>query len=229
MHRVIFVLVMVGVFAGFAFANSTVSLTFSGLLPNEQVLGYYSGGFGSLGSGPGADYGISFSPNATIFSGAHGNVLTANGTLVMNVGTEFARGFRIAYAALTPATVNVWSGFDGSGVLLASLILSPRGWCHTLGCAWATSATGFYGTAASVTFSGTTNEFGIGDIELGIRHRVTVLPSGAALSRTETLATPEPSAFNLFALGIAAWLLTQLWRRKPAAVMARTAGVYLRQ
>jgi hypothetical protein len=38
-------------------------LNFGGLQNNEEVLNYYNGGAGSLGSGPGANYGITFTPS----------------------------------------------------------------------------------------------------------------------------------------------------------------------
>jgi hypothetical protein len=40
-------------------------LTFEGLKNFEQVENYYNGGNGSLGSGPGPDYGITFSLTAS--------------------------------------------------------------------------------------------------------------------------------------------------------------------
>lgn len=39
------------------------TLDFGGLQDTEQVLSYYDGGFGSLGSGPGPDFGITFTPS----------------------------------------------------------------------------------------------------------------------------------------------------------------------
>jgi len=42
----------------------TVVLTFEGFGDQEEIRDYYNGGVGSLGSGPGPSYGISFSSNA---------------------------------------------------------------------------------------------------------------------------------------------------------------------
>jgi hypothetical protein len=47
-----------------AFAQSTVTLTFEGLGNFEPVSQFYNGGTGGNGSGPGTNYGISFSPNS---------------------------------------------------------------------------------------------------------------------------------------------------------------------
>jgi hypothetical protein len=213
-----------------AFANTAVSFTFSGLSSGEQVLGYYDGGLGSFGSGAGLNYGISFSPNATIFSGAHGNLLTGNGTIVMNVGPEFANSVKLRYAALSPETVNVWNGFDGTGILLATMTLMPSGWCHTLNCAWSRGAEGFSGTAASVTFSGTSGQFGIGAMTLGARYVGHSNSSVAAMGRAYAVVTPEPSALALLATGFAGLLLLQLSRTKSRYAFQRpTPQSYLPQ
>ena len=42
---------------------SNFVLTFNGLQNREEVLNYYDGGTGSLGSGPGTNYGITFTPS----------------------------------------------------------------------------------------------------------------------------------------------------------------------
>ncbi len=39
-------------------------LTFEGFQQNEEILSYYNGGHGSLGSGPGPNYGITFGTSA---------------------------------------------------------------------------------------------------------------------------------------------------------------------
>ncbi len=44
--------------------GQTVVLDFEGLGDIEQVLDFYDGGFGSLGSGPGPDFDITFGPDA---------------------------------------------------------------------------------------------------------------------------------------------------------------------
>jgi hypothetical protein len=50
---------------GMASSRAAVStLTFEGLMDGEDVLDYYSGGYGGYGSGPGPDHGVIFSSNA---------------------------------------------------------------------------------------------------------------------------------------------------------------------
>ena len=49
---------------------SVFTLNFSGLQNNEEVLSYYNGGTGSLGSGPGPSYGITFSPSFVAIASA---------------------------------------------------------------------------------------------------------------------------------------------------------------
>src|SRR2546421_12229159 len=93
---------------------SVVTLTFEGLKDQEQILDYYNGGTGGAGSGPGTNYGISFSPDslALISSSAGGSgnfnnspsgdtiafFLNGSGDL-MNVAAGFNTGFSFFYAA----------------------------------------------------------------------------------------------------------------------------------
>ena len=90
-----------------AFAQSTVTLTFEGLGNFEPVSQFYNGGTGGNGSGPGTNYGISFSPNSLALidsdAGGSGNfggepspdtvLFFTSGTAVMNVPAGFATGF----------------------------------------------------------------------------------------------------------------------------------------
>jgi hypothetical protein len=202
-------------------ANTAVSFNFSGLSTGEQVLGYFAGGAGSLGSGPGPNYGITFSPNATIISGRAGNLLTANGTMVMNVGTEFATSFKLGYVTLTPEVVSVWSGYNGSGFLLATMTLMPNSWCHSLsGCGWAHAGEGFSGAAASVTFSGAGGQFGIGSIKLGTPYWSNPPAPATAMTGMQTVVTPEPSPLLLVGTGFAGLSLVQRYGKKRGIVIA---------
>lgn len=211
-----------------AVANPAVTFTFSALSSNEQVLNYFGGEYGSLGSGPGPNYGISFSPNSEIVRGTKNNLLTSNGTIVMNVHTEFANSFKLGYVTLAPEVVNVWSGYDGSGYLLATMTLLPNSWCHGVTqCSWAHAGEPFPGIAASVTFSGAGNQFGVGSVKLGTYYWSK--PTGT-VHAMNSLATPEPSSLVLLPTGLAGLLWIYLRRKKSTAcAFAVSRQTYLSQ
>jgi hypothetical protein len=175
-----------------AHANaSTVVLNFAGLDGNSQeaVENFYNGRTGSLGSSGGTNYGISFGSNAIVCSdqppcnageipgGAGANALffLVGSDDLMNVAAGFTTGFSFYYTAINnPGTVNVYSGLNDTGTLLAtvSLPLTPDG-TDTPGCSgqpfcpFYPVGVSFAGTAQSVDFTGSTNDIGFADITLG--------------------------------------------------------------
>jgi hypothetical protein len=187
-------------------------LTFEELQNTEHVNAFYNGGTGSLGSGPGTNFGIQFS-NAVAFidsdAGGTGNFggepspstaitfLGASAT-TMNVAAGFDTGFSFFYSAIAaPGVVRVWSDLDGTGTLLVELdlALTPFG--------GAPDPTGvfspflpfgvtFDGIAQSVDFSGSSNQIGFDNITLGSER-----PIGA------DQAVPEPGSLLLLAAGLA--------------------------
>lgn len=197
-----------------------VTLTFEGLQDLEPVNNYYAGGLGGSGSGPGPNYGITFtSDSLAIISGAFGGTgnfsgsptmptilffLTGAGD-IMNVAGGFDTGFSFYYSAVVyPGTVTVYDGLNGTGNVLATLNLpvTPSGGAPecTYGayCPWFPVGVTFSGTAYSVNFSGTANYIGFDNITLG--------------SDIPTPGIPEPGTLALFGSGVIG--LGGLLRRK---------------
>lgn len=130
------------------------TLDFGGLQDTEQVLSYYDGGFGSLGSGPGPDFGITFTPSfiAIMAVPPYGpnRVGELNGSsATMDVEGGFMNVLSFYYQASdNSGLVTIWSGLDGTGSMLASIPL-------TAAFGWTPAGASFSGTAMSVVFSGT--------------------------------------------------------------------------
>ncbi len=175
-----------------AFAAVEV-LNFAGLngAAEEGPANFYNGGTGSLGSSGGTNYGISFGNDTITCNGQPGGTcntaqipggpganivffLTGSGD-IMNVAGGFTTGFSFYYSAVNnPGSVNVWSGLNGTGTLLATLNLSlttnGAGDPDCFGanfCPFSTAGVTFAGTAESVDFTGTQNQIAFADITLG--------------------------------------------------------------
>ncbi|MGD0390130.1 MAG: PEP-CTERM sorting domain-containing protein [Tepidisphaeraceae bacterium] len=165
------------------------TLTFEGLQNLEPIENYYNGGLGGFGSGPGPNYGISFGSDALAIiqdsAGGSGNFannpsgvttaffLTGPGD-VMNVPAGFNTGFSFYYSSISlPGEVDVYSGQNDTGTLLASLTLpvtpeitpAPDGGLEYFD-NWAAIGVSFSGTAESVDFTGTANEIGFDNVTL---------------------------------------------------------------
>jgi hypothetical protein len=204
----------------------TIVLNFAGLNGNaeEQVQNYYNGGTGSLGSGPGTNYGISFGSDALACSGQPGGrcnsamipggpganllfFLSGSGD-IMNKASGFTTGFSFFYASpFYAGTVDVYSGLDGTGTLLASISLpttanSGSGCYGTNFCPYVPIGVTFSGTAESVNFTGTANEIAFADITLG--------------SATAGGGAPEPGTWALLGAGLLALGLASGIRRRRA-------------
>ncbi len=194
-------------------AAAPIVLTFEGLTNAEGVAEFYNGGTGSLGSGGGFNHGIRFT-NAIAFidsdAGGTGNFgeepspSTAitfldpqAASAVLNVAAGFDTGFSFFYTAVgSPGSITVWDGLDGTGNILATLILllTPyNGAPDPTGVVSPFVAVGvaFDGSARSVDFSGTANQIGFDDITIG-----SVTPGADR-------AVPVPSSLVLLAAGIA--------------------------
>jgi hypothetical protein len=175
--------------------GSPISLDFS--LPSlpsgggngyEQILNYYNGGTDQYGD-TGPNYGISFG-SAALALGQYplapgsntgdepggGNALfflNSGSSAIMNVAGGFTTGFSFYYCAYLPGTINVYSGVNDTGTLLASLTLPAVGVQTTIGEpyfgreGWTPIGVSFSGTAESVDFGGTANEITFADVTFG--------------------------------------------------------------
>ena len=185
--------------AGAASAG-VITLTFEGLQNNEPINNYYDGGMGGFGSGPGPNYGITFGSNSLALieasAGGGGNFtnppsgvtiayfLTGAGD-VMDVAAGFNTGFSFFYADQVGFTgvVDVYSGLDGTGSLLASLSLPSTPDPYNV---FVPVGVSFAGTAESVVFGGSANFIGFDNITLG--------------SKNPTV--PEPATWSLMLVGV---------------------------
>jgi hypothetical protein len=209
------VLGLLGLGAGSVAANAAIVLNFAGLngSAGEHILNYYNGGLGGDGSGPGPNFGITFGPDAIACNGAPGGscntamipggagaqiafFLTGPGD-VMDRAAGFTAGFSFFYsAAFDSGSVEVFSGLDGTGTLLATLALpvttngaSVPGCLGRNFCPFVAAGITFSGTAESVDFTGTANQIAFADITLG-----SATPGGTV---------PEPSTWAMMLVGFA--------------------------
>ena len=97
------------------------SLTFDGFLNDETILTYYMGGFGSLGSGPGPAFGITFTPGLVadptrLLFGPSARITGTSAT--MNLDSAFLG--LVSFYFVGNGTVSFFSGQNGSGTQLSS-------------------------------------------------------------------------------------------------------------
>jgi len=164
---------------------SADQLDFNNLQIGEEVLGYYDGGFGSLGTGPGPSLGITFTSDfVTVAQGVFGplfqgeELTSTSGT--MDVVPGFSGPFSFYYTnSGADGTVNLYSGLDGGGSLVGTIALP-------------TSAT-FTATGGiealpfeSAIFAGTPGALVFDNITFG------------------ALVIPEPSSMSLLSIGLLA-------------------------
>ncbi len=96
------------------------SVSFDGLENGEQVLNYYDGGFGGNGSGPGPDYGITFTTgiaaSSVIIAFGPSAVLTAP-SVTMDLASP-ATGLSFYFEGA--GTVTLYSGLNGTGTVVTT-------------------------------------------------------------------------------------------------------------
>jgi hypothetical protein len=159
--------------------HAAITLSFEGLQNLEPILNYYNGGTGGFGSGPGPNYGVSFTADSlavksTTAGGTGSFSNNPSGSTIafflsgagdtMDVKAGFDTGFSFFYAAALAGSVGVFSGLDGTGTELASLSLPTTTSPYTV---WDPIGVAFSGVAESVVFGGSANFIGFDDITLG--------------------------------------------------------------
>jgi hypothetical protein len=212
--------------AASAASAGVIVLNFAGLGYQESVDNYYNGGTGGNGSGPGPNYGISFTSNGIACPGAPASP-ACNSAMIpggpgaqllfflsgpaatMNVAAGFTTGFAFDYSAVNnPGVINVWSGLNDTGTLLATLALptTPNGagipGCFgTNFCPYVPIDVAFAGTAMSVDFGGTENQIAFANVTLG----------------STTPGVPEPASWALMLVGFGGLGMALRSRRRPAS------------
>jgi len=155
----------------------------------EPILNYYDGG-ADAGGAIGPNYGITFNAGAAAQNnypypgsnvgpgnnpapGIPASMILYNYTGdIMNVAAGFTTGFSFYYSApFATGTVNVYAGLNGTGALLASLVLplTPNAdppYPYNYGI-WDPFGVAFAGTAESVNFSGSYGYIAFDDVTLG--------------------------------------------------------------
>jgi len=201
-----------------------IVLTFEGLGNNESIGNFYNGGLGGNGSGPGPNYGVTFSVNALALidadaggTGNFGGEPSPSTTMYFQSGTEaimnyvagFDTGFSFFYSAISQGgLVSVYDGIGATGALLASVALpltpttgapDPTGDFSPL----VPVGVAFSGVARSILFGGVQDQIGFDNITLG-----SITPCGGS-----SCAVPEPGPVGLLALACAALAVAPRRRR----------------
>jgi hypothetical protein len=168
--------------------SSVIVLNFEGLGNSDAILEFYNGGLSQQGySGP--DVGVEFLGNALSIidadAGGTGNIANepspstvlfwlTGSSAGMNVPAGFSNGFSFFYSINTsPGFVQVYSGLNGTGNLLASATLPINwnvnctgdptgGYCH-----WDPVGITFSGVAKSIFFGGVANQCAFDEITFG--------------------------------------------------------------
>ncbi|MFY9509673.1 MAG: PEP-CTERM sorting domain-containing protein [Rubrivivax sp.] len=190
------------------YAANTV-IDFETVTSFASIAEFYNGGSDSEGNS-GSNFGVSFGGDvlglandeySTFFTNAPSpvGVMTAVGSdATMNVAAGFVDALSFAYssAAFTLQAVNVWSGLNGTGALLASFNLAANaqagGCSDSAFCRFDTLSSTFAGVAHSVTFG---NAAGV-----------------AAFDNIAITAVPEPTAALMLAMGLAGLALKRRMR-----------------
>jgi len=184
-------------------------VSFGGLQNLEFVNQFYDGGKGSMGSGPGPNFGLQFTANAQAiisannggsgnFTGNPGNYPVMffqtgpNVTVTATSGID--TGLWFYYSALQPGAVTVYAGPNGTGKILANVTLTPNNsGCTTYKlCVWSAVGVPLSATAGSISFAGVPDYLAIGTMHLGY-----ALPTSIVLTSSQNPSVQgEPVTFT---------------------------------
>lgn len=188
-------------------------LTFEGLRDGEAVASYYSGGVGSLGSGPGPNLGVTITPAVTRLSSAAGGTGEFSGEpspstalfvpsiTTVNLREGFQYGLSFFYANRWTTEVRVYEGPNLTGMLLSITYLAASTGSYD---GATTEAVNLPFTSAAVTFPGTARSVGfvsragsglyLDDVSLGGQNRYTIQDFGPATDTVRARREPHLNA-----------------------------------
>jgi hypothetical protein len=160
-------------------ANAVININFDAVTTFANVDGFYNGGTDSAGaSGPNLGVGfVNFTTTTGFGETSQPNLAYVNSaTGVIDVAAGFDGRIAFTQGLFQPGSIDVYSGLDGTGTLLASASLPAS---NPL--ALAPYSLAFSGVAESVVFTEPFDAtFGIDDLQLGV---------------------PEPAAWTLILIG----------------------------
>lgn len=216
--RLVAVFLFVSAFVAPQSQAQTKGVVNFGRLKNLEFINqFYDGGTGSLGSGPGPNYGLQFTSNAQAIisaaKGGSGNFIGNPGGLPVmffqtgNTATITAtNGVQTAiwfyYSALQTGSATIYSGPNGTGTILGSLTLPPNdSGCNTYKlCVWTAVGLPLSAPAGSITFADPADYLAIGTMHIG-----TALPTTMVLVSSENPSTEgQAVTFTATVTGIGA-------------------------
>jgi hypothetical protein len=204
-----------------------VILNFDGItttqFTNPAVLDFYAGGHSSDGSGPGPNFGITFSDAALVScdaatcnsniaglpSAPNGLIFEEDQTAFMNIAGGFNQALTFSWVSLDNTQITFWSGLNGTGEMLNTVALprqesgSNLPGCEHAFCPFQTSTIQALGDVHSVEFEHVTH---------AVFDDITV--SGVTLPD----AVPEPASWALMITGFG--LCGAALRRRRASALA---------